>query len=74
MIRRKRIKLIKILNLIAKGKKPPFLIKYDKMEDGYKKLMWDENKEEYVFFKHPSEIFIFTPHHNKDKVEVIRWW
>ena len=47
------MRIIDILNIIAKGKIPPREIRYNMLQDGYKDLIYDEDELEYRYKNYP---------------------
>lgn len=67
-----KMKIIDILNIIAKGGIPPKEIRYNMLLDGYKDLIYDEEEMEYRYKKCPMEFLEVPNHHLNDEVEIIK--
>lgn len=66
------MKIIDILNIIAKGKIPPKEIRYNMLKDEYKDLIFDEEELEYRYKNYPMEFLEISNHHLNDEIEIIK--
>ena len=66
------MRIIDILNIIAKGEIPPREIRHNMLQDGYKDLIYDEDELEYRYKNHPIEFWEISNHHLNDEVEIIK--
>lgn len=65
------MKWIDILNKIAKGKKPPKMIKWAILEKDNQVLIYDEDIMEYRFKNDYKHICIPPNHHLNNDIEII---